>query len=109
MTGIDFSFVHDAIDFFGCGSHKVNPILLRMGLRKDRPEWLRHRPKLHQLPRWKAGCETVVFAPKRITVPQVAERLVWIVEELQGAWCMTTDGFCFEDDREGVHFKLMWS
>lgn len=106
---IDFSFVHDAIEFFGCGSNKVNPILLRMSMREDRPEWLRHRPKLQQLPRWKKGCESVVPASKRITPPQVAERLRWIVEELELGWCMTTEGFCFEDDREAVHFKLMWS
>jgi len=106
---IDLSFVQDAIDFFGCGSHKVNPILLRIGMREDRPEWLRHRPKLQQLPRWTPNGEHLVPTSKRTTVPLVAERLIWIVDELQGGWCLTTEGFIFEDAREAVHFKLMWS
>jgi hypothetical protein len=106
---IDLTFVVEMVDFFGCGSHRVNPFLLRIAMNEDRPEWLRGCPKLHLLPRWEPNAENLIKISKRISVGAVCERLIWVVEELQNGWCLTEDGFLFEDQKEAIHFKLMWS
>lgn len=107
MTGV-LDFAYSLVDFFGCRLDSVNPILLRLGLKNDRPEWLRLRPKLVDLPRWGAG-EHIIPITSRITPSEVAERLVWVVEELEGEWYMTPKGFHFADVKECVHFKLRWT
>lgn len=98
----------ELIQFFGCGLNTVNPILLRMAS-KNRPEWLRNCPSLKMLPRWSSGnFKNTVIVPKRISPNEISDRIIWIIEELQCEWTLTTDGFNFADSRESIHFKLRW-
>jgi len=107
MDQLDFGV--SVADFFGAPLHKVNQILLRMGLEPHPPEWLRGTSKLDALPRWSEAGEHVIPVHKSINPKGVGERLQWVVEELRGGWKVCEEGFVFEEVGEALHFKLRWS
>jgi hypothetical protein len=105
---IALDYAQGIAEFFGCYLHHVNRILLTIGMNENRPEWLRLRPKLPDLPRWDMNATHLSRLSKRIKVPEIGERIIWVVEELQCGWTLTTEGFVFEDVRESLYFKLRW-
>jgi hypothetical protein len=94
-------------EFFGVSLHKVNPIVLRMGLYHPR-DWFKGLTKLEMLPRWTKECENLIPVGADIDTVIAAEMTVWVVEELNCGWKITTEGFHFENPSEAVYFKLRW-
>jgi hypothetical protein len=98
----------DTVVFFGRFLNEVNPIILRLAMREDKPEWLRERPKLPDLPRWSVESDQLIRVPKAITPDEVGDHIVWIVENLHEEWCLTHEGFMFSNLSEAIHYKLRW-
>jgi hypothetical protein len=100
----------EMVEYFGSYLHNVNTILLRIGLREDRPGWLQGKPRLADLDRWSETLEgSTVGLPRHVKPNALGDRIIWIVEELHGQWKLGTTGFVFEDVHEALHFKLRWS
>jgi len=98
-------YAEDLINFFGCPLDRVNYFLLRIAM-EDRPEWLRGKTKLTQLPRWTENCPNTLPVGNR-RIHETCSCLIWMVEEIQGGWKLTHE-FCFDDYNEMILFKLRW-
>ena len=101
-------------EFFGRPLGQVNQIMLRIAkLDQPRPDWLRGKGKLNELPRYEVQLETCpnIVKPlaRNIKAIEVAERVAWIVDDLNYGWALAPDGFHFESDKDALMFKLRWS
>lgn len=94
-------------DFFGVETTKVNYLVLHIFLAGNPPEWLRGRPTLVDLPRFSLNCPHSVATYRTDTMRVYGDKIVWIVENLNGGWSLNNrQGWCFEDELEAIHFKL---
>lgn len=98
-------------DFFGCSLKKVDETLIRIArLRSPPPDWLKGKAKMSALPRYssKAAGDQCVVA---LTGKGYAERLVWLVENLEHDWRSSkkdgTATFVLAET-DATHFRLRW-
>lgn len=98
----------DTQSFFGVTTGQINHIIIRVAMREGGPpEWLRGRPTLVDLPRFAGGTlEHVVPVSRDHSIHILQDQLVWIVENLQMPWSLTTDGWSFDDANEALYFKM---
>ncbi len=96
-------------EFFGVMPGSVNVIITRIAMRDGGPpEWLRGRPTLVDLPRFEAGpLGHIVPVSRERAVSELPDHLVWVIENLQGPWSLTTEGWSFENATEALYFKMM--
>jgi hypothetical protein len=99
--------------FFGVRAlNEVNYFVLRM-IAEDhsRPAWLNGKHKLELLPRWNEAVRGTgnLYPTQSVAGYKVARRLLWLVENLQGGWCLDVAGIHFETDDDLVHFRLKFS
>ena len=104
-------------EFFGQPLGQVNQIMIRIAkLDRPRPDWLQGKGRLEQLPRYirckdtpPPGFHNIKPIDLKIKTLAVAERVAWIVEELNYKWTLLPSGFWFESDKDALMFKLRWS
>lgn len=103
-------FTQELTRFFGCDLAQVSPMNRLMALHQ-RPDWLRGRPKLLDLPRaLPADRAGLFFEPvPLITDREIANRLTWVIENLHGGWAFDERGFGFENEAESLYFRLRFS
>lgn len=96
--------------FFGCDLSKVSPINRLLALNGS-PDWLRGRPKFTDLPRALPASREGMFRVKMplISDREIAQRIYWIVENLEGNWSIDEKGFGFIIEAEALYFRLYWS
>lgn len=64
---------------------------------------------MKNLPRYDGKIKSnMIVVSRRLSQNEIGDAIVWTVEELNGPWNLTTDGFCFEDENEAMLFKLRW-
>ncbi len=105
-----------AEDFFGRPLHETNVLLRQIHALSDPvPEWLRGAQRLQDLPRYARIGEKVEherIALPGVKLPGVAQRVAWVVENLNGGWRVqhtTRPAFYFLDLRDAVYYRLRWS
>lgn len=97
----------DLEEFLGREAKYINRIIWLIA-KKSKPEWLRGRACLSQLPRFIiSDLKNYVELPI-LMEDDVADMCEWIVLNLYGDWTLTTKGFFFTDDNDAVMFKLKW-
>lgn len=113
MVGAIQKTLDDAAEkaaFFGCHLNQVSQINRVICVNYGMPEWLRGKPKFNDLPRCLNPNITPYYVPPGlVTDTQIAERVIWIVENLQHGWSLGVYGYGFMDESEAAHFKMRWS
>jgi len=74
---------------------------------KKTPEWLRGKPKFYQIPR--VSDENLNFFVKKdifIKNEKFVERIVWIVENLEGKWNIYKEHIYFELETDVMYYTL---
>ena len=107
----EFKDAMELVTFFNCNLKKVNYFLMRIAaVLGHRPDWLRGKQTLSQLPRWNDnGSEKTFIDMDKRSQTEICERLIWTIEELNGEWVLDVRGFGFADANEALHFKLRWA
>ncbi len=105
-----FEEARELVEFFDCNLKQVNFFNLRIALTlQHRPDWLRGRKALKDLPRWSESTRKTFVAVNTKNQTDICERIVWVVEDLQSPWTLNSEGFGFDDPNEALLFKLRWS
>lgn len=101
-----FDLAEGLTDFFGVPPNKVNHFVRYIALNLDyRPEWLKGKPTLRDLPRFGKASAYRIPVPRR-KQRLLAQDIVWIVENLKHRWVLKEDGFQFENLADATMFKL---
>lgn len=111
-TTRSFEDARTVVEFFNCNLKQVNYFLLRIVVNLNyRPDWLRRRKSLNELPRWEEVSDTkkTFVSAQTNNQTEICERIVWVVENLQSPWVLNSEGFGFTDPNEALHFKLRWA
>lgn len=97
--------------FFGVRLDQVNPIVMKMALgRKHPPEWLRGITRFQDIPRVAEGPLDYGVPWMMVTQKDAAKRIIWIVENMHGAWHLGDNSvFTFAVSEEATYFDLRWS
>lgn len=101
----------DLESFFGVRLDQVNPIVMKMALgRRHPPEWLRGVKRFQDLPRVADGPLGHGVPWTMLTQTDAALRIIWIVENMHGAWHLGDNSmFSFADPEEATYFDLRWA
>jgi hypothetical protein len=104
------SHMGELIEFFQMPLDKVDPKILLLATKiKPRPDWLRGKTRLDDLPHFTRERLPYVFRYKNLLKQsEIAQRLNWIVENTHGKWCLADDGLYFEHDYDFHYFMWRW-
>jgi|HigsolmetaGSP12D_1036236.scaffolds.fasta_scaffold05797_3 hypothetical protein len=104
------SHLTDVERFLGATISHVNRLIRLMVIEHDGPlpEFLRGVHRLDQLPRYTSKTQPHVFEIPLIRDREIALRVMWIVENTTGLWCMNEDGFSFENTESALAYRLRW-
>lgn len=99
---------HSAVEFFGCPLSKVTVWCWSIALCGHFPEWLRDLWDDTELPRraYQPLKHAIVFPD--FSLMAKTEQIIWVIENLHGAWAMASNVLYFECDDDAVAFKLRW-
>ena len=95
--------------FLECDLKQAHPLILRLALEADRPDWLKGVNQLNHLPRFRFLNE--VEMPFLYAVDETDERteiVRWVVEELKHEWCLSMLSIHFASDYDAVLYRLRW-
>lgn len=98
--------------FFGVRVNVTCPLNVEMWKAVPRPEWLRGKPNLKDLPRHsRIGKTTPHFRieHRKPTITTMAERTIWVIENCTGPWKVQyklNPAMFFTDERDAVHYRL---
>lgn len=97
----------EIMDFFG--APVCNTLLGRI-FYTYKPEWLRGKPRLNMLPRYTEEtkvAEWVSVSSPETTALDISDKIVFVVENLEGGWFLGPKGFGFEIETDAILFKAL--
>jgi hypothetical protein len=95
--------------FFGAPFGKVDIRLRQIVINGYRPDWLRNAPKLKDLPRNSDFKDGTGFHIGDLSPDALTERLVWVIDTLDGEWYLGKKHLYLKIDTDIVYYRLRWA